>query len=145
MSASGWTGKFRPALAWSSISTSPAALSPRAASMNWWRARTAASFLISTTPWWPIAKRRPAAKSVAASVAPKLVLASAPVTLATTTTTAAAPIPAPAENAQKPADFAFVEPKYSVKENNQDNKAAQPAAKAQEAAGGFADKRSEEH
>src|SRR6202795_1522237 len=45
----------------------------------------------------------PAAKSVAASVAPKLVLASAPLasaplTLATTTTTAAAPIPAPAEN-----------------------------------------------
>ena len=82
----------------------------------------------------------PAAKSVAASVAPKLVLASAPVTLATTTTTAAAPIPAPAENAQKPADFAFVEPKYSVKDNKQDDKAAQPAAKAQEAAGRFADK-----
>src|ERR1700676_1662118 len=81
-----------------------------------------------------------AAKSVAASVAPKLVLASAPVTLATTTTTAAAPIPAPAENAQKPADFAFVEPKYSVKDNKQDDKAAQPAAKAQEAAGRFADK-----
>jgi len=82
----------------------------------------------------------PVAKSVAASAAPKLVLASAPVTLATTTTTAAAPIPAPAENLAKPADFAFVEPKYSVKDNKQDDKAAQPAAKAQEAAGRFADK-----
>jgi type IV pilus assembly protein PilQ len=85
----------------------------------------------------------PAAKSVAASVAPKLVLASAPlasapVTLATTT--AAAPIPAPAENLAKPADFAFVEPKYSVKDAKADDKAAQPAAKAQEAAGRFADK-----
>jgi len=85
----------------------------------------------------------PAAKSVAASVAPKLVLASAPLTSAPVTpatATAVAPIPAPAENAQKPVDFAFVEPKYSVKDNKQDDKAAQPAAKAQEAAGRFADK-----
>ena len=81
----------------------------------------------------------PAAKSVAASAAPKLVLASAPVTSAPVTpaaTTAVAPTPAPAENSAKPADFAFVEPKYSIK----DDKAAQPAAKAQEAAGRFADK-----
>jgi type IV pilus assembly protein PilQ len=80
---------------------------------------------------------------VAASAAPKLVLASAPVTSAPLTpaaTTAVTPIPAPVENAQKPADFAFVEPKYSVKDNKQDDKAAQPAAKAQEAAGRFADK-----
>src|SRR5260370_37250378 len=82
-----------------------------------------------------------AAKSVAASLAPKLVLASAPVTSATLTrtmtpTTAVAATPAPAENTAKPVDFAFVEPKYSVK----DAKAAQPAAKAQEAAGRFADK-----
>ena len=42
-----------------------------------------------------------------------------------------------AENpAEKPAEFAFVEPKYSVK----DDKAAQPAVKAEEAAGRFADK-----
>jgi type IV pilus assembly protein PilQ len=83
----------------------------------------------------------PAAKSVAASVAPKLVLASAPfasapMTPATTTATAAAP----AENLAKPTDFAFVEPKYSVKDAKADDKAAQPAAKAQEAAGRFADK-----
>jgi len=71
----------------------------------------------------------PAAKSVAASAAPQLVLASAPVT-------AVAPAPAAAENPEKASDFAFVEPKYSVK----DDKAAQPAAKAQEAAGRFADK-----
>jgi type IV pilus assembly protein PilQ len=87
----------------------------------------------------------PAAKSVAASVAPKLVLASAPVTSATLTrtmtpTTAVAATPAPAENAAKPVDFAFVEPKYSVKDAKADDKAAQPAAKAQEAAGRFADK-----
>jgi type IV pilus secretin PilQ/predicted competence protein len=87
-----------------------------------------------------MAHRQTAAKSVAASVAPKLVLASAPVTPATTTATAVAPIPAPAENAQKPTDFAFVEPKYSVKNAKADDKAAQPAAKAQEAAGRFADK-----
>ena len=85
----------------------------------------------------------PAAKSVAASAAPKLVLASAPVTSAPVTpaaTTAVAPTPAPAENSAKPADFAFVEPKYSIKDAKADDKAAQPAAKAQEAAGRFADK-----
>jgi type IV pilus assembly protein PilQ len=83
----------------------------------------------------------PAAKSVAASVAPKLVLASAPVTSPTLTpTTAVAATPAPAENAAKPVDFAFVEPKYSVKDAKADDKAPQPAAKAQEAAGRFADK-----
>lgn len=85
----------------------------------------------------------PAAKSVAASAAPKLVLASAPVTSAPVVpvaTTAVASTPSPAENAQKPADFAFVEPKYSIKDSKQDDKAAQPAAKAQEAAGRFADK-----
>src|ERR1700674_1263826 len=62
-------------------------------------------------------QKAPAAKSVAASVAPKLVLASAPlasapITPATTTATAVAPTPAPAENPAKPVDFAFVEPKY---------------------------------
>jgi type IV pilus secretin PilQ/predicted competence protein len=82
----------------------------------------------------------PAVKSVAASVAPELVLASAPVTSATTMKTAVAPAPASAVNPAKPADFAFVEPKYSVKDAKADDKAAQPAAKAQEAAGRFADK-----
>jgi type IV pilus assembly protein PilQ len=77
----------------------------------------------------------PAAKSVAASAAPKLVLASAPV--ASLPVTAVGSTPDSAEKTEKPAaDFAFVEPKYSVK----DDKAAQPAAKAQEAAGRFADK-----
>src|SRR5208337_5006881 len=76
----------------------------------------------------------PAAKSVAASAAPQLVLASAPA--APAPVTAVAPAPAAAENPEKASDFAFVEPKYSVK----DDKAAQPAAKAQEAAGRFADK-----
>jgi hypothetical protein len=81
----------------------------------------------------------PAAKSVAASAAPKLVLASAPaasVPVTSAPVAAVAPTPASAENSEKPSDFAFVEPKYSVK----DDKAAQPAAKAQEAAGRFADK-----
>jgi len=87
-----------------------------------------------------VAHRQPApgAKSVAASAAPKLVLASAPVVPAATT--AVASTPTPGENARKPADFAFVEPKYSIKDSTQDDKAAQPAAKAQEAAGRFADK-----
>src|SRR6266478_1577836 len=92
-----------------------------------------------------LAHRQPApvAKSVAASAAPKLVLASAPVIPApvnSVATKAVAPTPAPVENAQKPADFAFVEPKYSIKDAKADDKAAQPAAKAQEAAGRFADK-----
>ena len=78
----------------------------------------------------------PAAKPTAA---PKLVLASAkaasvPLASAPAKTVAAAP--AVAENPEKPSDFAFVEPKYSVK----DDKAAPPAAKAEEAAGRFADK-----
>jgi type IV pilus assembly protein PilQ len=74
----------------------------------------------------------PAAKPVAASTAPQPALAPA------TPASAAAVTPAPAlaENAQKPAEFAFVEPKYSVKSD----KTAQPAAKAEEAAGRFADK-----
>jgi type IV pilus assembly protein PilQ len=77
----------------------------------------------------------PVAKSVAANQAPKLVLASAPV--ASAPATAFAPAPASAEKTEKPAtDFAFVEPKYSTK----DDQAAEPATKAQEAAGRFADK-----
>jgi type IV pilus secretin PilQ/predicted competence protein len=68
----------------------------------------------------------PAVKPAAASAAPKLVLAKAPVPAPLT----------PLADAQKPADFAFVEPKFSVK----DEKAAEPAVKAQEAASRFADK-----
>jgi type IV pilus secretin PilQ/predicted competence protein len=86
----------------------------------------------------------PAVKSVAASAAPQLVLASAPVTSAPLPTAAVAQAPASAENPQTPVDFAFVEPKYSVKEGKADDKATQPAAKAQEAAGRFADKTASE-
>ncbi|MBZ5664266.1 MAG: type IV pilus secretin PilQ [Acidobacteriia bacterium] len=83
----------------------------------------------------------PAVKQVAASAAPKLVLASAPAVstpVASLPATPAAVVSTPAatDNVEKPTDFAFVEPKYSVK----DDKAAQPAAKAQEAASRFADK-----
>jgi type IV pilus assembly protein PilQ len=74
-----------------------------------------------------------AAKS-AASAAPKLALVSVP---AAAVPTAVTPAPVVAEKpAEKPAEFAFVEPKYSVK----DDKAAQPAEKAEQAAGRFADK-----
>src|ERR1700687_191487 len=81
----------------------------------------------------------PATKSVAASAAPKLVLGSAPaasVPVTSAPVAAVAPTPPSPENPEKPSDFAFVEPRYSVK----DDKAAQPAAKAEEAAGRFADK-----
>ncbi|HLB93271.1 MAG TPA: type IV pilus secretin PilQ [Terriglobales bacterium] len=105
----------------------------------------------------------PTPKTVATTAAPKLVLASA-----STVATATAPVPtnvaaaspassstgAPAatENAGKPTDFAFVEPKYSVKDakadaktdSNTGDKAAEPAAKAQEAASRFADKTASE-
>jgi len=98
-----------------------------------------------------------AASSLAASSVPKLAPASAPdasvpittpsatapTTMAPTTTartTAVTPAPASAENPGKPTDFTFVEPKFSVK----DDKAAEPAAKAQDAASRFADKTSSE-
>ena len=58
----------------------------------------------------------PAVKSVAASAAPQLVLASAPVTsapVASASTASLAQVPASAENAQAPVDFALVEPKRS--------------------------------
>jgi type IV pilus secretin PilQ/predicted competence protein len=116
-----------------------------------------------------VARRQPATavKTVATGAAPKLTLASAlaasvpviPVpsisaksASAPSNATATSSVPAtpaavatvatPAsndhasDNSQKPSDFAFVEPKYSVK----DAKADEPAAKAQEAAGRFADK-----
>ena len=80
----------------------------------------------------------PAAKTVAASATPQLTLVSAPALApaASVPKTAVEPTLAAPQNAGKPADFALVEPKYSVK----DDKAAPPAAKAQEAAGRFADK-----
>jgi type IV pilus assembly protein PilQ len=72
------------------------------------------------------------AKSVAANAAPKLVPVSAPVSAVT----ANVPAAAPAASADKPSDFAFVEPKYSTKSDA----AVEPAAKAEEAASRFADK-----
>ena len=92
------------------------------------------------------------AKSEVASPAPKLVPASnvvtsAAVSIPATATPASAatanlvaPAPASAENLAKPADFAIVEPKYSVK----DDKTAPPAVKAQEEANRFADKTASE-
>jgi type IV pilus secretin PilQ/predicted competence protein len=84
-------------------------------------------------------------KTVAANAAPKLVPVSATVSV---TPAPAVPVPAPALPAvasqeaatipaatDKPADFAVVEPTYSVKRDPAD-----PAAKAQEAASRFADK-----
>ena len=74
-------------------------------------------------------------KTVAASSAPKLVLASAPVA---SISSAPAPVAAKsaADNNGKASDFAFVEPKFAVK----DEKPAEPAAKAEEAASRFNDK-----
>ena len=102
----------------------------------------------------PLAHRAlaPATNSVAAKSEPAsstriLAPAAVPATSAPVATApATAPLatvksaPASAEVPEKPADFAFVEPKYSVR----DDKTAQPAAKAQEAAGRFADKTSSE-
>jgi type IV pilus assembly protein PilQ len=51
--------------------------------------------------------------------------------------------PVAAQNVEKPTDFAFVEPSYSVKNESKDNSAA-PAVKAQEAASRFADKTASE-
>jgi type IV pilus secretin PilQ/predicted competence protein len=77
------------------------------------------------------------AKLSSATAEPKLVLASAtsvPVTPASAATIT--PAPAATNDTGKPTDFAFVEPKYSVK----DDKTVVPAVKAQEAADRFADK-----
>ena len=79
----------------------------------------------------------PAAKPVAVKTAPQVASASAPAVPSPAATIAAPSAPASAQNAEKPADFAFVEPTYSVKD---DKKANAPAAKAQEAASRFADK-----
>ena len=85
-----------------------------------------------------------AATKPAASPAPKLVLASAPAASvpAAPLTTATAPAATATETANKPADFAFVEPKFSVASKT--NPADAPAEKAQEAASRFADKTASE-
>jgi len=80
------------------------------------------------------AQSAPAAKSLA-SASLAAMNSSATTAAPTTASPTAAVTPAPAAS-EKPVDFAFVEPKYSVK----DDKIAEPAAKAQEAASRFADK-----
>jgi type IV pilus secretin PilQ/predicted competence protein len=100
----------------------------------------------------------PTTKSVIASAAPNqapnLVKVSAPAASAPTTTVASAAPSAVATDT--PANYAFVEPKFSVKEAKADDaanaklsaqandKADQPAAKAQAAADRFADKTASE-
>jgi type IV pilus assembly protein PilQ len=71
----------------------------------------------------------PAAKPIAASPAPNLT----PVAVTST------PAPAVAEVSAKPVDFAFVEPKYTTKEDKK-TPAVEPAVKAENAAARFADK-----
>ena len=73
-------------------------------------------------------------QTAAVTSAPKLLLASAPVTAS-----APAPAPAAAAPSTKPSDFAFVEPTYSAKDDKA-TPAVEPAAKAQDAAARFADK-----
>src|SRR6202040_2875081 len=84
----------------------------------------------------------PATKAVADSVAAQMARVSAPVAPAPLAPAPAmvASAPASAQNAEKPSDFAFVEPKYSVKDDDKDNVSAAPVVKAQEAASRFADK-----
>jgi len=97
----------------------------------------------------------PAGKSLAATSAPpnsgpQLVPVSVSAASLPITSAAAAPAPtsadpakvtpAPVAATEKPADFAFVEPKYSVKTDQ----SATPAAKADEAASRFSDKTSSE-
>jgi len=89
----------------------------------------------------------PATKPVAASAAQQLALTPAPTnelpqTAAPAATVAPAPVVADvvAEKDRKAADFVFVEAKISTHPAKSDDKATQPAVKAQEAASRFADK-----
>jgi type IV pilus assembly protein PilQ len=100
----------------------------------------------------------PAAKSVIAGATPNLVKVSAPA--ASTSATLVAPAAAPAVANETPANYAFVEPKFSVKDAKADDgadgkvnaqanvqasdKVDQPAVKAQAAADRFADKTASE-
>jgi type IV pilus assembly protein PilQ len=76
----------------------------------------------------------PVSAPVVASASP--VQAAVPATVPATVIAPATGAP----NPDKPAEFAFVEPKFSVKEGKADDKAAVPAVKAGEAASRFADK-----
>jgi type IV pilus assembly protein PilQ len=86
-----------------------------------------------------LAHRQPASaqqRALAAAPAPAAPVTPAPTVLAPASTAPAASGTREAENPEKAADLAFIEPKFSVK----DDKSAQPAVKAEEAAGRFADK-----
>jgi type IV pilus assembly protein PilQ len=87
--------------------------------------------------------------SAVAAPSPKLVMASSTVpalaSAAAVVSPAVIPVPVNAESSGKPSDFAFVEPKYSVKAAEKtdaatDANASAPALKAESAAGRFADK-----
>jgi type IV pilus assembly protein PilQ len=83
----------------------------------------------------------PADKSAAVSTAPKRVPAPTPIASAGAPLgTAVLSTKLAADNAAKPADFAFIEPKYSVKEAKADDQADVPVQKAQAAAARFGDK-----
>ena len=77
-----------------------------------------------------------AAVTSAAVSAPVTSVPVPPAPAATVPATSVTHAPVEAENPEKAADFAFVEPKFSVK----DDKAIEPAARADQAASRFADK-----
>ncbi len=82
----------------------------------------------------------PAVKAATAAPAPQMARVSAPAKLVPASVTAPAPsseVAAAVATDNKPAEFAFVEPKFSVKD---EQNAAAPAVKAEEAASRFADK-----
>jgi type IV pilus assembly protein PilQ len=79
----------------------------------------------------------PVVKPPVTKVAPVVAQASAPAVIVPAAAPLVAPVASRAATSDKPTDFAFVEPQYSVKD---DNKTATPAVKAEEAASRFADK-----
>ncbi len=98
-----------------------------------------------------LARRTPAAAIKTTAAAPKLAPPSAPVASAAVNPVPANPVasaPNTTENSAEATDLAFVEPKFSVKQDKAtdktadktEDKADEPAAKAQEAASRFADK-----
>jgi type IV pilus secretin PilQ/predicted competence protein len=79
---------------------------------------------------------RQTVKPAAAAAIPK----TAPIPAPAAAVAQAAPAPAAAENAGKPVEIAFVEPKYSVKDAKAEERPVEPVVRAQEAASRFADK-----
>jgi type IV pilus assembly protein PilQ len=89
-----------------------------------------------------VARRQsaPVMKPAVASVAPVVAHVSSPAAIVPATLVAPAPAPAEIAAADKPTNFAFVEPQYSVKDDKKAVSPATPAVKAEEAASRFADK-----